>query len=351
MHDILEAMRALYLLTTITLALASASDQGGSTDSPYKVLKTAKVGGDGGFDYVYADSEGRRLYIPRMAPAKRIAVFNLDTLEPVGEIPDVSAHGVAVDPKSHHGFATSKPVTMWDTTTLKPIKTIDVEGNPDGILFDSFNQRVYILSHAAPNATVINSKDGTVVGTIDLGGAPEQAATDTKGHLYIDVEDKGNVAVVDAKSMQVTAHYDLAGNKAPAGLAFDAKHHVLFVECREPAVSVVMDAKDGKIITTLPTGNGVDGAGFMPATLEAFSSQGDGTLTVIKERSPATFEVEETVKTMLSAKTMTIDSKTGHILLIGAEFGPPAPEETPTTGRRRRGPLVPGSFTIIEVGK
>jgi DNA-binding beta-propeller fold protein YncE len=277
-------------------------------------------------------------------------VFDLDSLQPVGEIPDVSAHGAAVDPKSHHGFATSKPVVMWDTTTLKTIRTIDVEGNPDGILFDSFNQRVYILSHAAPNMTVINTKDGSVLGTIDLGGAPEQAASDGKGHLYVDVEDKGNIAVVDAKTMQVTAHYDLNGNKAPAGLAFDAKHHVLFVECREPSVSVVMNAKDGKIITTLPIGTGVDGAGFMPTTMEAFSSQGDGTLTVIKERGPETFEVEQTVKTMPSAKTMTIDSKKDHILLIGAEFGPAPTEETP--GRRpRRGPLVPGSFTILEVGK
>jgi len=318
-------------------------------DGPYQVLKTAKVGGEGGFDYVYADSAGRRLYVARTGPTQRIAVFDLDTLQPAGTIPDIGAHGVAVDAKSHHGFATSKPVVMFDTTTLKIIKTIDVQGNPDGMLFDPFNRRVYILSHAAPNATVIDAKTGTVLGTIDLGGAPEQAATDGKGHLYIDIEDKDNIAVVDAKEMKVTAHYDLGGNKTPAGLAFDAKNHVLFVECRNPAMSVIMNALDGKIITTLPIGTGVDGAGFLPEAKEAFSSQGDGTLTVIKENSSTDFAVEQTVKTMPSAKTMTIDSKTKHILLIAAEFGP-APQAEPGQ-RPRRGPMTPGSFTILEVGK
>src|SRR5882724_10659313 len=198
---------ALAMLASIAIAQAPAT-------GPYSVLKTAKVGGGGGFDYVYADSDGRRLYIPRTGqnpatapagapagPTPRITVFNLDTLESVGEIPGFNARGAAVDPKSGHGFASSKPVAMWDTRTLALIKTIDVQGNPDGILFDSFNERVYVFSHAAPHATVIDSKDGSVLGTIDLGGAPEQAVTDGKGHLYVDVEDKANVAVVDAKTM------------------------------------------------------------------------------------------------------------------------------------------------------
>ena len=327
------------------MAIASAAD------GPYKVLKTVKVGGEGGFDYVYADSDGRRLYVARSGPSKRVSVFDLDTLAPVAEIPDVGAHGAAVDPKSHHGFASSKPIVMWDSKTLKTIKTIDVQGNPDGMLFDEPNQRLYVLSHAAPNVTAIDTKDGSVLGTIDLGGAPEQAATDGKGHLYIDIEDKDNIAVVDVKTMQVTAHYDLGGSKGPAGLAFDAKNGVLFVECRNPATSVIMNAADGKIVTTLPIGKGVDGAGFMPETVEAFSSQGDGTLTVIKESSPTSFAVEQTLTTMPSAKTMTIDSKTKHILLIAAEFGPPPPATDPPSRYPRRGPMIPGSFAILEVGK
>jgi DNA-binding beta-propeller fold protein YncE len=288
--------------------------------------------------------------VARSGLSKRISVFDLDTLEAAGEIPGIGAHGAAVDPKLHHGFLSSKPIVMFDTKTLKTIKTIEVQGNPDGLLFDPFNHRVYVLSHAAPNATVIDTKDGSVAGTIDLGGAPEQAVTDGKGRLYVDIEDKNNIAVVDAKTMQVTAHYDLGDNKTPAGLAFDAKNHILFVECRNPAVSVIMNAQDGKIITTLPIGTGVDGAGFNPKTMEAFSSQGDGTLTVIKENSPTSFAVEQNVKTMPSAKTMTIDSKTNHVLLIGAEFGPATAPATPG-GRPGRGPLTPGSFTILEVGK
>src|SRR6202050_4510654 len=248
------------MLATGGLAIQAQSE------GPYKVLRTAKLGGDGGFDYVYADSDGRRLYIPRPAQTgAHVAVFNLDTLESAGDIPNTNARGVAVDPKSHHGFASSKPVTMWDTTTMQVIKTINVDGGPDGILFDPFNERVYVFSHRAPNATVINAKDGSVVGTIDLDGAPEQAVTDNKGHIYVDIEDKNNIAVVDAKTLKVTAHYDLAGKgDGPGGLALDEKNHVLFAACHEPATMVILSAADGKIITTLPIGKGVDGAGFNP---------------------------------------------------------------------------------------
>ena len=215
-------MKQLRLALAIGCALTASI--GLAQTGPYKVLKIAKTGGDGGFDYVYADSAGRRLYVARSGPSARISVFNLDTLKPVGEIPKFSAHGAAVDPKSGHGFATSKPVVMWDTKTLQVVKPIDVTGNPDGLMFDPFNQRVYIFSHSAPNATVIDTKDGTVLGTIDLGGAPEQAATDGKGHIYVDIEDKGNIAAVDAKTLTVTGHYDLAGKGGTcAGLAMDAK--------------------------------------------------------------------------------------------------------------------------------
>ncbi len=227
---------------------------------PYKVLKTVKTGGEGGFDYVTADAVGRRLYVARSGPAGRMTVFNLDTLEPTGEIPKVSAHGAVVDPKSGHGFASSKPITMFDTKTLEVIKTIDVQGNPDGLLFDAFNQHIYVLSHSQPNVTILDSKDGAILGTVDIGGAPEQAASDGKGHIYIDVEDKGNIAVVDAKTMQVTAHYDLQGKGGTcAGLAMDAKNDILFAACRNPATMVILSAKDGKILETFrsaqaPTG-------------------------------------------------------------------------------------------------
>jgi len=325
--------------------------QQASAAGPYKVLKTAKVGGEGGYDYVSLDVDARRLYIARTGPNPRLAVYDLDTLEPVGEVPTTNAHGAVVDPKAGHGFATSKPITMFDTKTLKVIKTIDVMGNPDGHLFDPSSERVYVLSHVAPHVTVIDAKDGSVAGTVDIGGMPEQAVSDGKGHLYIDVEDKENIAVVDSKTLMVTGHYDVTGKGGTcAGLALDNKNHILFASCRNPANMVILNAEDGKIITTLPIGNGSDGASFNPRTMEAFSSQVDGTLTIVKENSPTSFEVEQTLPTMTGARTSALDTKTGHIILIGAEFGPPTPPAQPG-GRGGRGQLLPGSFTILMVGK
>lgn len=319
-------------------------------EGPYSVQKTAKVGGDGGFDYVYADSDGRRLYVARGGAGARVSVFNLDTLEPAGEIANTNARGAATDTKSHHGFASSNPVAMWDTKTMALIKTIPVDGRPDGILADSFNHHVYIFSHSAPNTTVINAVDGAVLGTIDLGGMPEQAASDGKGHIYVDMEDKDSVAVIDAATMKMTGQYSLNGKGGGnAGLALDVKNHILFVACRNPQAMVMLDANDGKYLGDVPIGRGCDGAVFNPKTMECFSSQGDGTLTVIKGSKPNGFMVEQTVKTMPGAKTLTLDSKTGKVLLIAAEYGP-APTAT-TPGRPGRGQLIPGSFSIVVVGK
>ncbi len=343
-------MRLRHALAVVVF-LAMGSMGFAQSAGPYKVLKTVKVGGVGGFDYVTADSVGRRLYIPRSGTGARISVFDLDTLAPAGEIPNVAARGVAVSTKSGHGFTSSKPVVMFDTKTLAPLKNIDVEGGPDGILWDPFNNRVYVFSHRAPNATVIDAADGAVLGNIDLGGMPEQAVSDGKGRIYIDIEDKSNVAVVDAKTMKVTAHYDIEGKGGVcAGLALDAKNNILFAACRNPQNMVMLSATGGKVITTLPLGVGTDGAGFNPKTREAFSSQGDGTLTIVKENGPASFEVLQTVQTMRTAKTMTMDTKTGHILLIAAEYGAPTPPAQPG-GRPGRGPLVADSFSILVVGK
>ena len=334
------------IATVVSVGFAQQSSTG-----PYKVLKTAKVGGAGGFDYVNADEAGRRLYVARSGAGARINVFNLDTLEPAGEISGVGAHGAVVSSKSNHGFASSKPVVMFDSKTLATIKSIEVEGNPDGMLYDSFNDRVYVLSHRAPNATVINAADGSVVGTIDLGGAPEQAVSDGKGRIYIDIEDKANIAVVDAKTLSVVTHYDLDGKGGVcAGLAMDVKNNILFAACRNPQNMVMLNAADGKILDALPIGQGTDGAAFNPKTMEAFSSQGDGTLTVIKENSPTSFVVEQNLETMRSAKTLALDGKTNRILLIAAEFAQPS-TPPPAGGRPGRGQMVPDSFSILVVGK
>ena len=346
MQRALTAALALCLLAVPAASLAQ--------DGPYKVLATSKVGGAGGFDYVFADSDGRKLYVARSGPGGHVAVYNLDTMAPVGDIANVSAHGATVDTKYGHGFTASKPLTMFDSKTLAVIKTIDVQGNPDGYLTDPFNDRTYILSHAAPNVTVIDAKDGTVLGTIDIGGAPEQAVTDGKGHLYIDIEDKDAIAVIDAKTMTMTGKYDVSSHGGGcAGLAIDAKNGILFAACRDKKNAIILSAKDGHILTDLPIGNGCDGAVFNPATMEAFTSQGDGTLTVIKENSPTSFVVEQTVATPTRAKTLTLDSKTNHIVLITAEYGAaPVPAQPAQPGQRpARAPMVPDSFAIVTVGK
>jgi hypothetical protein len=345
---------AFALASGIAMLASWGSTEQTPTTGPYKVLKTAKVGGEGGFDYIFADVEGRRLYIPRGGPAGQLMVFNLDTLESAGAVANVSAGGATLDPQSHHGFSTTKPLTMWDAATLKVIKTIDVDGRPDGILCDPYNARVWVLSHMPPHATVIDAKEGTVVGTLDLGGAPEQAVSDGKGTLFVNIADKANIAVVDAKTMTVKAHYDVSSKGASgSGLAFDAKNRVLFAYYRQPSpVVVIVNADNGNIITTLPTGMGVDTVAFNPATMEAMSAEGGGSMTFIKENSPTSFAVEQTLQTMLGAKTLALDTKTNHILTMTAEWGPPPPDAQPGPGGRPpRGPMVAGSFSILMVGK
>jgi DNA-binding beta-propeller fold protein YncE len=343
--------------------IACAQDSG-----PYKVQKIQLVGGDGGFDYVTADPDGRNLYVARSGAAGHIGVFNLDTLALVGDIPGTSAHGGAVDAATGHGFATSKPVTMFDAKTFAILKKIDVQGNPDGYLNDAFNHHFYILSHSAPNITVLDDKDGAILGTIDIGGAPEQAASDGHGKIYVDIEDKSAIAVIDANAMKMVGKYDVSSKGGGcAGLALDAKNNILFAACRDNKNMIILSATDGHIITDLPIGNGCDGATFNPDTMEAFSSQGDGTLTVIKEDSPTSFSVEQTIPTPARAKVLTLDSKTGHILSITAEYGPvpvapaPASAATPPAGgppagapafmRGPRPPMIPGSFQILVIGK
>jgi DNA-binding beta-propeller fold protein YncE len=348
-------LAALACLPAFT-GLAHAQDSG-----PYKVLRIQLIGGDGGFDYVTADPDGRNLYVARSGSAGHIGVYNLDTLAPVADIAGVSAHGGAVDTATGHGFATSSPVTMFDAKTFANLKKIDVQGNPDGYLNDPYNHRFYILSHSAPNITVLDDKDGTVLGTIDIGGAPEQAVTDGHGRIYVDIEDKAAIAVIDAQAMKMVGRYDVSSKGGGcAGLALDAKNAILFAACRDKSNMIVLSAKDGHIITDLPTGAGCDGMIFNPATLEAISSQGDGTLTVVKEDSPTSFHVEQTVATPARAKTLTFDSKTNQIYLITAEYGPvpPAPAQAtaPPPGtadfmRRQRPPMIPHSFQIVVVGQ
>ena len=298
--------------------LVNAQDSG-----PYKVLKIQLVGGEGGFDYVTADPDGRNLYVARSGTTGHIGVYNLDTLAQVGDLPGVSAHGGAVDTSTGHGFATSKPVTMFDSKTFAILKKIDVQGNPDGYLNDSYNHHFCVLSHSEPNITVLDDKDGSILGTIDIGGAPEQAATDGHGKIYVDIEDKAAIAVIDANTMKMVGRYDVSSRGGGcAGLAMDTKNNILFASCRDNKNMIILSATDGHIITDLPIGNGSDGATFNPSTMEAFSSQGDGTLTVVKEDSPTSFSVEQTVATPQRAKVLTLDTKTNRILTMTPNMAP-----------------------------
>jgi hypothetical protein len=361
--------------------------------APYKVLKTAKVGGEGGTDYIYADTVGRRLYITRGAtqvreatattpavPAfeKRLTIFDLDTLEPVGVIPGVGGNGATVCPNTGHGFTSDHPQpSMFDVKTLKLIKTIEVPErfSADGIYCDTSSDRVYIGSHPTKSLLVVDAREGTVLANVDLGGTPEQTVGDGNGTIYQVLQERpGGVAVVDAKSMKVTATYPFGDNGGCNGLALDVKNQILFAACsvvgppgtppstdpnaNPPQTFVILSAKDGKILERLPLAGSSDGAAFNPETLEAFSTQGNGTMTIVKETSPTSFEVEQDLKTWPSngARTIAFDSKTAHLFAMASEVGPaptpPAAGTPPTSGRGGgRGAAIPGSFTIIMVGK
>jgi glutamine cyclotransferase len=344
-----------HALLGIGLLAGNAFAQDGA---PYKVLATTQLMGNGGIDYVYADNDERRVYVPR---GGNTFVFDLDNHNYIGSITNVGGHGVAVDTATHHGFCSGPQIGMFDTETLQKIKDIEVTSRPDGILLEPFTDKVLIFSHASPSITAIDPKDGTVAGTIDIpDGGMEQAQSDGQGKLYADVENQKKIAVVDMKAMKVLTTYDLGDTGGePGGLGLDVKNHILFAMCANPNVCVVLNADDGKILATLPLDGGTDGGGFNPATMEAWSSQRNGTLTVIKESSPTSFAVEQTVTTKQGCKTSSLDTKHNVIVLICTEHLPQAatatPAPTPATnapaGQRRGGRGGPGNLDVLWVGR
>jgi DNA-binding beta-propeller fold protein YncE len=328
------------------------------TGTPYKVLDTTQLMGNGGIDYVYADNDGRRVYVPRGGDT---FVFDLDSHKYIGAITNVGGHGVAIDTKTHHGVSSSSPPSLFDTQTMQKIKSIEVQGRPDGILLEPLTDKVYIFSHESPSITVIDPKDGSVVGTIDVGGAMEQAQSDGQGKLYADIEDQKKIAAVDVKTLKVITKYDLGDTAGePGGLGLDVKNHILFAMCANPNVCVVVNTDNGKVLATLPIGNGTDGGGFNPATMEAWSSQRDGTLTIIKESNPTSFAVEQTVQTKQGCKTSSLDTKNNQIVLIcterAAQAVPATPAPTPASAAnapagQRRGGGGPGNLDVLWVGR
>jgi hypothetical protein len=318
---------AVGLAAFLSLGYIAPADD--SAVKPYKILKTTQIPAAGRIDYVTADSDNRRVYV---ACGNAVSVFDLDTYELAGTLAKASGHGVAIDPENHTGLVSGNPATFFNTKTLEVIKTFPAPG-ADGYIFDAPTHHFYILSHSAPNLLVVDSKDGSIVGKVEAIGpdganaAVEQGASDGEGHLYFDVANAHHIAVVDANTLKVTGHFDL-GDKGngPAGLALDTKNKILFAMCRGgrsgKPTCVILSAVDGKIITTLPLAGSSDGGAFNPRTMEAFSSHGNGTLSVIKEKSPTEFVVEETVKTKAGGKTCTLDTKTDHVIVITREPGP-----------------------------
>lgn len=334
----------LFLLFFIIAFSAQAFPQSG-----YHVIKQIKLGGEGGWDYLTIDPKTRRLYISR---STHVMVVDADSGAMVGDIPNTSGvHGIAIVSDLNKGFTSNgrdSTVTVFDLKTLKALKQIPVGKNPDAIIYDPASKRVFTFNGASKDATAIDAQTETVAGAIPLEGRPEFSVSDEAGHIFTNLEDKSQIVELDTRKLTVLNRWSLAPGEEPSGLAFDRKHKRLFSVCSNKQM-VVMNADSGKVVTTLPIGTGPDAAGFDPETSLAFSSNGEGTLTVVHEDSPDKFSVLENVKTQRGARTMTFDPKTHQVYLVTAEFGPP-PAPTPERPRPRPS-IVPGSFTLLIVGK
>jgi DNA-binding beta-propeller fold protein YncE len=313
--------------------------------SGYHLAKTIPVGGEGFWDYIAVDSDARRVYVSH---GTHVVVLDADTQAVAGDIPDTQGvHGIAIAPESGHGFTSNgraNNVTMFDLKTLKTLSTIPAGTNPDAIIYDPASKRVFAMNGRSGDITAIDAADGKVAGTVKVGGKLEFAAADGKGTIYVNVEDKSELVHIDSEKLTVLHRWPLAPCKEPSGLAMDIKTRRLFVGCDEKIMAVV-NADTGKIVTTLPTGEGTDANGFDPATGFAFSSNGqDGTLTVVREDSPDKYSVVENVSTKKSARTMGLDLKTHNVFLPAADFDAPAAGE-------RRGKMKPESFVVLMVSR
>ncbi|MGA2004185.1 MAG: YncE family protein [Terriglobales bacterium] len=323
------------LMFLAAAALASGAD--------YKVTQTWKLGGEGGWDYLNADSASHRLFIAR---ATRVMVVDTISGKQVGEIPDTQGvHGIAFDEKNGLGFTSNgkeNTVTVFNLKTLAVEKKIKVGSGPDAILYDSFSKRVFTFNGKGKDndATAIDAVKGEVVGKVDLGGQPEFAATDEKGTVFVNLEDKSEIVAFDPTKLEVKSRWKLEGCEEPTGLAIDRKHRRLFAGCGGNKKMAVVNADSGKMVATLPIGEGCDATNFDPDWNLAFASAGDGTITVIKEESPDKFSVAQTVTTQKSARTMTVDEKTHQLFTVAA---------TVTGATRETRKIEPDSFVVIVV--
>jgi DNA-binding beta-propeller fold protein YncE len=320
-----------------------------AADEDYHLLKKIVLGGEGFWDYLNCDSAARRVYISR---GSHVMVVDADNYTVVGDIPGTDGvHGIALAPELGRGFTSNgraNAVTIFDLKTLKVLGTAPTGEGPDAIIYDPASKRAFTFNGRGGSATAIDAASGTPAGTITLGGRPEFAAADGQGHVYNNLEDKSELLQIDSQKLTITARWPLAPCDSPSGLAIDREHRRLFVGCHNQMMAIV-DADSGKVLATPAIGQGVDANAFDPGTQLAFSSNGDGTLTVVHEDSPDKFTSIASVPTQRGARTMALDLKTHRVILVTAEFGP-AP--APTAAQPRPRPqAVPGSFTLLVVGQ
>ncbi|MFZ1130034.1 MAG: YncE family protein [Terriglobales bacterium] len=326
-------LRALFLLvTTATLAALT-------TGSDYRVVKTWKLGGDGGWDYLTADSDGHRLFIAR---STRVMVIDTESGKLVGEIPDTpGVHGVALASEIGRGFTSNgreDTVSVFDLKSLAVEKKIKVGSGPDAILYDPFSKRVFTFNGKSHDTTAVDASRGEVAGKIELGGKPEFAATDEKGSVFVNIEDTSELVALDPQKLTVKARWKLTDCEEPTGLAIDRKNRRLFAGCSGNKKMAVVDADSGKLLASPVIGEGCDATAFDAGLGLAFASAGDGTITIIKEDNPDKFSAQQTVTTQKAARTMALDPGTHKLFTVTAKVGP-----------RPDRKVEPDSFVVLEL--
>jgi hypothetical protein len=337
-------VRGLAPLVLLVMAVAvAAAGQG------YKVVKTYKIGGEGGWDYLTADSSARHLYLSR---STHVMVLDLDSGKQVGDIPDTpGVHGIALAPELGRGFTSNGregTVSIFDLKTLATGGKVKAGDNPDAIIYDSATKRVFTFNGRSHDATAIDATDGSVLRTIKLDGKPEFAASDGKGEIFVNIEDKSELSAIDAKKLEVKATWPLAPCQEPSGLSIDREHRRLFAGCDNQMMAVV-NADTGKVLATPAIGEGVDATRFDPETRLAFASCGQGVLSVIREESPDKFRLAETVPTQKGARTMALDSKTHNLYVVTANLAPPPPATADNPHPRPT--IVPDTFVVLVLAK
>jgi YVTN family beta-propeller protein len=287
----------------------------------YAVIKKIPIPGNGSWDYLTVDAAARRLYVSH---GTQVEVVDIDSLTPVGTIPKTpGVHGIALAPELGRGFISngqSSTVTIFDLKTLKPIAEVSTGQKPDAIIYDPATSRVFAFNGGSNSATVIDAASGKVAGTVELGGGPEFAAADGKGYVFNNLEDESQLLKINSRELKVEQRWPTAPCSSPSSMAMDQRNRRLFLGCRSKVMAVV-DADSGKVITTLPIGDHVDATAFDPETNLIFNSNGEGTISVIRQDSPNSFSAVETVKTVPRAKTMALDPKTHRLFLSTAENG------------------------------